>query len=198
MQQTLRNRAAERRAVRRHAPEQGRLENHQACLPGLGYDVASSSESAFRVDAVEGHGTRQADRVDCVERSSGSASTEGAFSSSRRADDREVVEVFGELLAQRIAGGRGQIILEPTSYLCSDSIDGSTWLRPGTTGQRWLAARGKSKLTFAMPRRYVATQLLDVTNGDYRTVASITGNSEEIHCDAGMTPGRIWRRRRRS
>jgi hypothetical protein len=28
-------------------------------------------------------------------------------------------------------------------------------------------------------RRYVATQLLDVTNGDYRTVASITGNSEE-------------------
>ena len=30
-----------------------------------------------------------------------------------------------------------------------------------------------------MLRRYVATQLLDVTNGDYRTVASITGNSEE-------------------
>ena len=30
-----------------------------------------------------------------------------------------------------------------------------------------------------MLRRYVATQLLDVTNGDYRTVSSITGNSEE-------------------
>ena len=30
-----------------------------------------------------------------------------------------------------------------------------------------------------MLRRYVATELLDVTNGDYRTVASITGNSEE-------------------
>ena len=34
-------------------------------------------------------------------------------------------------------------------------------------------------MTFAMLRRYVATQLLDVTNGDYRLVASITGNSEE-------------------
>ena len=38
---------------------------------------------------------------------------------------------------------------------------------------------GDSSVTFAMLRRYVATQLLDVTNGDYRTVAAITGNSEE-------------------
>ena len=30
-----------------------------------------------------------------------------------------------------------------------------------------------------MLRRFVATELLDVTDGDYRTVASITGNSEE-------------------
>ncbi len=34
-------------------------------------------------------------------------------------------------------------------------------------------------MTFAGLRRFVATQLLDVTNGDYRLVASITGNSEE-------------------
>lgn len=40
-------------------------------------------------------------------------------------------------------------------------------------------ARGSRSVTFAMLRRYVATQLLDVTSGDYRTVASITGNSEE-------------------
>ena len=52
-------------------------------------------------------------------------------------------------------------------------------MRPDTTSQRWLAARGESDVTFAMLRRFVATELLDVTDGDYRTVASITGNSEE-------------------
>ena len=50
---------------------------------------------------------------------------------------------------------------------------------PDSTTQRWLSVRGASTVTFAMLRRFVATQLLDVTNGDCRTVASITGNSEE-------------------
>ena len=67
----------------------------------------------------------------------------------------------------------------PESFVFSDEPDGSRWMRPDTTSQRWLKARGDSRVTLAMLRRYVATQLLDVTNGDYRTVASITGNSEE-------------------
>ncbi len=58
-------------------------------------------------------------------------------------------------------------------------LTGPRWLRPDATTQRWLAARGECGVTFAMLRRYVATKLLDVTDGDYRTVASITGNSEE-------------------
>jgi hypothetical protein len=44
-----------------------------------------------------------------------------------------------------------------------------------------------------MLRRYVATELLDVTNGDYRTVASLTGNSEKTLrplYDAGPNLGR--------
>lgn len=64
-------------------------------------------------------------------------------------------------------------------YVFSDAADGSTWWRPDSTTQRWLQVRGECSVTFAMLRRYVATKLLDATNGDYRTVASITGNSEE-------------------
>ena len=64
-------------------------------------------------------------------------------------------------------------------YVFSDAADGSTWWRPDSTTQRWLRVRGECSVTFAMLRRYVATKLLDATNGDYRTVASITGNSEE-------------------
>jgi integrase len=88
-------------------------------------------------------------------------------------------EVFNELLGSRQRAGLGEVVLDANSYVFSDSVDGSTWLRPDTTSQRWLAARGNSGVTFAMLRRFVATQLLDATSGDYRTVASITGNSEE-------------------
>ena len=88
---------------------------------------------------------------------------------------------FRELLARRTAllSTIGPETLVPSSYVFSDDPAGLAWLRPDSTSQRWLAARGDSDVTFAMLRRYVATQLLDVTSGDYRTVASITGNSEE-------------------
>ena len=94
---------------------------------------------------------------------------------------QQMSEVFAELFAGRLKQLEtfDRISLTPHSYVFSDDPDGATWWRPDTTSQRWLAARGSSKVTFAMLRRYVATQLLDVTDGDYRTVASITGNSEE-------------------
>jgi integrase len=94
---------------------------------------------------------------------------------------QQMVEVFEELLARRRADARalGHRALKPAAFVFSDDPEGATPLRPDNTSQRWLAARGDSPVTFAMLRRYVATQLLDVTNGDYRTVASITGNSEE-------------------
>ncbi len=93
----------------------------------------------------------------------------------------QMVEVFDELLKRRRSELRrfGRGTPNPSGFVFSDDPDGATWLRPDTTSQRWLAARGDIPVTFAMLRRYVATQLLDVTNGDYRTVASITGNSEE-------------------
>jgi integrase len=91
----------------------------------------------------------------------------------------QIVEVLSELLDQRRVAGEGTLALRPDSFVFSDDIEGLRWLRPDTTSQRWLAVRGASKVTLAMLRRYVATQLLDATNGDYRTVASITGNSEE-------------------
>lgn len=94
---------------------------------------------------------------------------------------QQMSEVFAELFAGRLKllETFDRSSLTPHGYVFSDDPDGATWWRPDTTTQRWLAARGSSKVTFAMLRRYVATQLLDVTDGDYRTVASITGNSEE-------------------
>lgn len=93
----------------------------------------------------------------------------------------QMIGVFRELFATRLETLRdvGRTAFAPDAYVFSDSPDGATWLRLDTTSARWLAARGSSDVTFAMLRRYVATQLLDVTNADYRTVASITGNSEE-------------------
>ena len=93
----------------------------------------------------------------------------------------QMVEVFAELFERRrtALAPFGRTELDPDGYVFSDDPNGATWLRPDTTTQRWLRARGDSKVTFAMLRRYVATQLFDVTNGDYRTVASITGNREE-------------------
>jgi integrase len=106
---------------------------------------------------------------------------------TKRGDWRDVplteqmVEVFEELLARRKSDLRrfGRGTLNPAGFVFSDDPDGATWLRPDRTSPPGLAARGDVPVTFAMLRRYVATQLLDVTNGDYRTVASITGNSEE-------------------
>ena len=92
----------------------------------------------------------------------------------------QVAEVFTDLFeirSRNLAAARIESSHE--SFVFSDEPDGSRWMRPDSTSQRWLAARGGSRVTLAMLRRYVATQLLDVTNGDYRTVASITGNSEE-------------------
>jgi len=91
----------------------------------------------------------------------------------------QMVEVFTELRTQRRAVGRGEAELRPDGFVFSEDVDGARWLRPDTTSQRWLAVRGANIVTFAVLRRYVATQLLDATNGDYRTVASMTGNSEE-------------------
>ena len=93
----------------------------------------------------------------------------------------QMVSVFAELLTRRraLVAQFGRDDLSADGYVFSDDPDGATWLRPDTTTQRWLAARGHCEVTFAMLRRYVATKLLDVTSGDYRTVASITGNSEE-------------------
>jgi hypothetical protein len=89
--------------------------------------------------------------------------------------------VHHRLLARRKSELRrfGRGTMNPAGFVFRDDPDGATWLRPDRTSRRWLAARGDSPVTFAMLRRYVATQLLDVTNGDYRTVASITENSEE-------------------
>jgi integrase len=107
------------------------------------------------------------------------------YKATKRDDWRDVpiTEQFAaalrELLADRSARGGDAIVEGPEAFVFSDSIDGSTCWRPDTTTQRWLVARGSNKVTFAMLRRFVATELLDVTNGDYRTVASITGNSEE-------------------
>ena len=69
------------------------------------------------------------------------------------------------------------IVFGTPTYMAGPSAQFKAFM--DSTSQRWLAARGDSDVTFAMLRRYVATQLLDVTSGDYRTVASITGNSEE-------------------
>jgi integrase len=93
----------------------------------------------------------------------------------------QMVTVFAELFTRRraLVAQFGRDELSANGYVFSDDPDGATWLRPDTTTQRWLAARGDCEVTFAMLRRYVATKLLDVTGGDYRTVASITGNSEE-------------------
>jgi integrase len=93
----------------------------------------------------------------------------------------QMADVFRDLFSRRTEQLQtfGRRSMLTSAYVFSDDPDGATWLRPDTTTQRWLAARGTSKVTFAMLRRYVATQLLDVTDGDYRTVSSITGNSEE-------------------
>ena len=107
--------------------------------------------------------------------------------STKRDDWRDVpltpqmLEVFEELLIRRTESLAqfGKPSLDPEGYVFSDDVDGASVLRPDTMSHRWLAERGPNRVTFAMLRRYVATQLLDVTNGDYRTVASITGNSEE-------------------
>ena len=115
----------------------------------------------------------------------GGPGTRVYYKATKRDDWRDVpitdqfAVALKELLADRLAQGGGTIVERPDAFVFSDAIDGSTWWRPDTTTQRWQEARGASKVTFAMLRRFVATELLDVTDGDYRTVASITGNSEE-------------------
>jgi integrase len=93
----------------------------------------------------------------------------------------QMADVLAELLERRRTdlAAYGRSMPDPAGYVFSDDPDGATWIRPDGMTKRWLNARGDSTVTFAQLRRFVATQLLDVTNGDYRTVASITGNSEE-------------------
>jgi integrase len=107
------------------------------------------------------------------------------YKATKRNDWRDVplteqlVEVLTELRDRRRAAVGDAIPVHAEAFVFSDDIEGLRWLRPDSMSHRWLATRGVSHVTFAMLRRYVATQLLDATNGDYRTVASITGNSEE-------------------
>lgn len=112
----------------------------------------------------------------------------GTYRKSTKRDDwrdvpltEQMVEVLQEVFAvrRRNLDRAGVRVMPPNSFVFSDEPDGSRWMRPDTTSQRWLKARGDSNVTLAMLRRYVATQLLDTTNGDYRLAASITGNSEE-------------------
>jgi integrase len=102
---------------------------------------------------------------------------------TKRSDWRDVpiTEQIAEALEQLIDQRRCLLDEDPpgNGFVFSDSIDGSTPLRPDSMSHRWLAGRGASDVTFAKLRRFVATELLDATNGDYRTVSSITGNSEE-------------------
>ena len=93
----------------------------------------------------------------------------------------QMVEVFAELFARRSAlvAELGRAKVSGDGYVFSDDPDGAVPMRPDSMTHRWLAVRGASPVTFAMLRRYVATELLDATSGDYRTVAAITGNSEE-------------------
>jgi integrase len=112
----------------------------------------------------------------------------GIFRKATKRDDwrdipltPQLVAVLTELFERRLAALADLELPEVPvqGYVFSDAADGSTWWRPDSTTQRWLRVRGECSVTFAMLRRYVATKLLDATNGDYRTVASITGNSEE-------------------
>ena len=58
----------------------------------------------------------------------------------------QMVEVFTELLARRRPALEryGRHELDPDGYVFSDGPTGAKWMRPDTTTQRWLAARGNS------------------------------------------------------
>src|SRR5205085_9756043 len=89
------------------------------------------------------------------------------YKSTKRNDWRDVpltgqmIEALRQLSEERDAAVGRLVRLSPESYVFSDEADGSRWTRPDGMSQRWLAARGANKVTFAMLRRYVATQLLD-------------------------------------
>lgn len=105
------------------------------------------------------------------------------YKNTKRSDWRDVpiTDQVASALSEVLVARRELLgeELDPGSYVFSDAADGSTCMRPDTMTHRWLAVRGPHNVTFAMLRRFVATELLDSTDGDYRTVASITGNSEE-------------------
>ena len=90
----------------------------------------------------------------------------------------QMVEVFRSFLRSGEPPDAARSSSSPDSFVFSEDVDGARGFdRTRRVSAGW--RRGTNKVTFAMLRRYVATQLLDATNGDYRTVASITGNSEE-------------------
>jgi integrase len=171
----------------RDALERARQEDFSLYAYVLGMATTGCRRSellALRVDDVDlGHGivTIRASLAD-------GGPGVGIFRKATKRDDwrdipltPQLVEVLTELFARR-RGALAALDLHDVpvaGYVFSDSADGSTWWRPDSTTQRWLRVRGECTVTFAMLRRYVATKLLDATNGDYRTVASITGNSEE-------------------
>ena len=107
------------------------------------------------------------------------------YKATKRDDWRDVpiTEQFAAalkaMLDDRTEQGRGRVVVGPDAFVFSDRSTGRHGGVPTRRRSAGRSARGSSKVTFAMLRRFVATELLDVTDGDYRTVASITGNSEE-------------------
>ena len=90
----------------------------------------------------------------------------GTFRKTTKRDDwrdvpltEQMLEVLEAVYAKRrlILSAAGAGVMSPDSFVFSDEPDGSRWLRPDTTSQRWLRARGDSEVTLAMLRRYVAT-----------------------------------------
>src|SRR3546814_15062086 len=80
----------------------------------------------------------------------------------------------------------------PDEYGCPRGVDGSLPLRPDSMGDRWAAARGKSRITLQHLRHYAATAMLDAGES-YRTVADILGNSEatlRLHYDGRNDTGK--------
>jgi integrase len=121
----------------------------------------------------------------CAALADGGPGTGVYYKATKRADWRDVP------ISDQFAGALRQLLMHQDgtqvegaeftrdSFVFTDSPGGATWLRPDSATAQWLEARKTSTVTFAQMRRFVATELLDVTDGDYRTVASITGNSEE-------------------
>ncbi|MGQ0431271.1 MAG: site-specific integrase [Microthrixaceae bacterium] len=115
---------------------------------------------------------------------------------TKRADWRDVPLTQGAVDALRRQAERRRKLIgsDPPldDYVFPRGIDGSLPLRPDTMGDRWAAARGKSRITLQHLRHYAATAMLDAGES-YRTVADILGNSEatlRLHYDGRNDTGK--------